>query len=366
MNKGFIKGMQLCRLFYEETVKPMLERHFPGLAWSAGRLDQGSDVLGFDTAQSMDHHWGPKTMLFLDENDASRYGQQINDIFANELPFEFHGFPTHFHEIHIDGGVLQKKNEYPIAHCVTVHTIPGFFTGYIGVDPTGPITEKDWLSMPQQALCTIARGEVFHDGLEQLNRIKKKLKWYPEEIRYYVLMCQWQRISQEEPFMARCGDVGDDLGSRIVAARMVTEIMRLAFLMERRYTPYFKWFGSAFAELSCARDLSPVLQNVLAAQNWKDRESHLSRAYEHLARMHNDMRITKYIDPHVSLFHKRPYQVIHADRFVNALYEKINSPVLCSMERKIGAIGQFTDSTDIQCWTAARKKLASVYEAAYG
>jgi hypothetical protein len=77
--------------------------------------------------------------------------------------------------------------------------------------------------------------------------------------------------------------------------------------------------------------------------------------------MHNALRITEPIDPHVSGFYNRPYRVIHADRFVDAIFGKITSPLLRSMERKIGAIGQFTDSTDIQCWTAARKKLASVY-----
>jgi hypothetical protein len=46
--------------------------------------------------------------------------------------------------------------------------------------------------------------------------------------------------------MARCGDVGDELGSRLVAARLIEE------LMQKQYWPYAKWFGTAFSKLACA------------------------------------------------------------------------------------------------------------------
>jgi len=65
----FIKGMELCERFYREAVRPLLDRYFPGVTHSAAKIDQGSEVLGFDTAQSRDHHWGPKVMLFVAEQD---------------------------------------------------------------------------------------------------------------------------------------------------------------------------------------------------------------------------------------------------------------------------------------------------------
>jgi hypothetical protein len=65
----------------------------------------------------------------------------------------------------------------------------------------------------------------------------------------YVLACQWQRVSQEEAFVGRCGEVGDELGSAVTCARLVRDLMRLTLLMARRYPPYGKWLGSAFARL---------------------------------------------------------------------------------------------------------------------
>jgi hypothetical protein len=58
--------------------------------------------------------------------------------------------------------------------------------------------------------------------------------------------------SQEEPFVARTGDVGDELGSQVIAGRLVRALMQLCFLMERRYAPYSKWFGTGFSRLSIA------------------------------------------------------------------------------------------------------------------
>ena len=43
--------------------------------------------------------------------------------------------------------------------------------------------------------------------------------------------------------------MGDELGSAVLGARLVESAMRLAFLMERTYAPYVKWFGTAFARL---------------------------------------------------------------------------------------------------------------------
>ena len=57
---AFLPGLQLSELFYREAVKPILEAAFPQVVYSAALIGPGSEVLGYDTAQSMDHHWGPK------------------------------------------------------------------------------------------------------------------------------------------------------------------------------------------------------------------------------------------------------------------------------------------------------------------
>src|SRR5204863_4867462 len=139
---------------------------------------------------------------------------------------------------------------------------------------------------------------------------RERFAYYPRDVWLYLLAAQWKRISQEEAFMGRCGDVGDELGSRIVAARLVRDLIRLCFLMERQYAPYSKWFGTAFSRLRCAAELNPIFQEVLLSKNWKEREAQLSSAYQIVARMHNALGITRPLDTGVSYYYNRPYLVI--------------------------------------------------------
>ncbi|GIH72031.1 hypothetical protein Mth01_42840 [Sphaerimonospora thailandensis] len=91
----------------------------------------------------------------------------------------------------------------------------------------------------------------------------------------YLLACQWQRLSQEEAFVGRCAEVGDDLGSALVAGRLVRDLMRLCLLLTRRYAPYAKWLGSAFRQLPIAEKLTPSLRGAVTATDYPVRERHL-------------------------------------------------------------------------------------------
>lgn len=252
----FIKGIELCERFYREAVRPLLDQYFPAVKHSAAKLDSGSEVLGFDTAQSRDHHWGPKVMIFVDEQNYDPLHAKISKVMSEKLPFTFAGYPTHFVNPHVSGGIMQFTDQRPLNHGVTIHTFGSFFKHYLDINPEYSIDEKQWLTLSQQCLCTVVRGRIFHDGLGRLRKIQEKLRWYPRDVWIYLLACQWVRLDQEEPFTARCGDVGDELGSRIVASRQVVELMRLCLLMEKRYWPYNKWFGSAFSQLECSAALS--------------------------------------------------------------------------------------------------------------
>ena len=54
-----VSGADLSRLFYEEAVRPLV-LGIAGVRHSAARIDDGSEVLGFDDETSRDHSWGPR------------------------------------------------------------------------------------------------------------------------------------------------------------------------------------------------------------------------------------------------------------------------------------------------------------------
>jgi hypothetical protein len=69
----------------------------------------------------------------------------------------------------------------------------------------------------------------------------------------------WHLIGSTQPLRARCLEVGDFLGARLLTAKLCRLVMDLAFLQERRYHPYDKWCGTAFARLDAAAVLTPLL-----------------------------------------------------------------------------------------------------------
>ena len=343
----FIPGLTLSELFFKEIVHPIILNKFPDLDFSAARLDYGSDVIGFDTPQSMDHGWGPKLTLFLTETNFDHYRDILDDYFAHHLPFECRGFPTNFGEPLADGGVMSRKETYPIHHGITITTIEKFFLNYVGVNIHLSPTPTIWLTIPQQRLRTLRAGPIFYDGLNTLSNLRQQFDWYPHDLWLYLMASQWQRINQEEPFIGRTGSVGDALGIRLIAARLIHNLMSLSLLMEKQYAPYNKWFGSAFQQLNIAPDLTPIYTDILNCTEWHNIEAHFTSAYLIVIEAHNSLGATPIIEPLVTSFHNRPYLVPHSDRFVSALLAQVKDPSIQELPPHLGSIDQIVDNTDL-------------------
>ncbi len=345
----FIQGMDLNRMFFQQVVKPLIDKNFSGLCYSAGMVGEGSDVMRFDTPTSIDHNWGPHVRIFLSEKDFAKK-DEIHEMLARELPYEFMGFPTNFTKPNESSYLVQQMKRIkkgPVNHMVQFYTIKSFFEHYLGTDPYKELTAEDWLVFPQQALVEVTGGEVFYDGLNEFNAIRDKFKYYPDEVWKYMYLIQWDKIANEESFMGRSGEVGDELGSNIIATSIVNNIMKLGFLMEKVYTPYIKWFGTGFSRLKCAAELTHILMSVVQSRSWNEREEFLGQAYEIIARMHNDLKITKPISTETSNFNGRPYKVIHAHDVYGKIEETITDPFFKNMKYKIGSIDQFIAHTRI-------------------
>ena len=223
-------------------------------------IGTGSEVLGFDTERSTDHGWGPRLKVFVDAGEVA----PVRDAIEAGLPDEFRGRPTRF-----------GWDAVAVTSHVEVAGLGAWLAQRIGFDPRRAISTKHWLCAPQQRLLEVTSGAVFHDDGGELAAVRAALAWYPDDVWLWLLASQWRRLDQEEPFVGRTAEVGDELGSRVVAARLVRDVMRLAFLLERRYAPYSKWLGSGFARLDAAATLRQPLLDVLAARDYAAREAAL-------------------------------------------------------------------------------------------
>ncbi|MCB8944925.1 MAG: DUF4037 domain-containing protein [Ardenticatenaceae bacterium] len=358
----FIPGLRLNEQFFGEVIRPLLHHHYPHLTYCAARIGSGSDVLGYDTPMSTDHDWGIRQQLFLREADFEQHGTAIHELFRQRFPPTYQGYSVHFGEPDEEGTrLLAEANAGAINHRVEVTTIGRFLANQLPFDPLGEITAADWLVTPQQKLLEVTRGQVFVDDWGELTAVRQKLAWYPHDIWLYLLMAQWSRIGQEEHFLGRTGYVDDDLGSQLLAGRLVHDVMLLCFLMEKRFAPYPKWFGTAFKELTCYEALQPTLRQVLLAEHWQQREKHLRAAYEFVAQKHNELGLTEWVEPTVRNFFGRPFQVINAGRFATPLYHAITDETVRQIKFAIGSIDQFSDNTDMRENLWLHQRLRELY-----
>lgn len=353
-----MQGLELSRRFYFEAVRPILEREFPQVEHAAALIGHGSEILGFDDERSRDHQWGPRVQLFVREPG---YADEITRTMANLLPHSVAGFPTNFGPTEEEGTVVLAELETgPINHGVETMVLGDYLRAELGVDPLQGFTAADWLATPTQRLLESTAGDVFVDPIGDLTRVRDLLTWYPHDVWLYVMAGQWRRVAQLEHFLGRTGSVGDHLGSRLIAAWLVRDLMRLALLQEHRYPPYWKWLGTAYAELR--RPESAALARALAADDWHAREDALVDAYEAVARRHNELELTEHVDPTVRPFWGRPFRVLFADRFVNALRKAIVDPNLRAVDHQAGPVDSVSDNVDFLDQPSLFRELVGLYD----
>jgi hypothetical protein len=324
----------LARGYHDDVVGPLLEAKWPGLRYAAGRLGSGSDVLGLDDATSRDHDWGLRLTLLVDE--VSR--DEVDAYLASELPATYAGLPTRF----------PFTGQTESVHHVEVDTVAGFVTGRLGCNPQGGLTTIDWLTISGQAALEVVGGPVFVDKAGDISAVRDQLRWYPDDVWRYVVACDWIRLSEEMPLMSRAGELGDDLGSRVIAARLADVAMHLAFMIERRWPPYPKWRGTMFTRLPCAREVGDALRKAVKADHWRYRQQQFARALDHLLTRQRAVDLPAPAPATVD-FWDRPYLHPNDDIITALLAEAADLP------RGLGSIEQRSDNVAVLVNPAARR-----------
>ncbi len=327
-------GLELAHAFYRDILAGILG----DVPHAAAALGEGSEILGFDTARSTDHSWGLRAQIFV-EADAVKSVQARIDV---QLPEAYRGWPVRYH----------RWQTNRVEHHVEIATLHDWLQKQLGCDPRLSMTTSVWLSIPQQLLVEVTAGRVFHDDSGELTKVRDLLAWYPHDLWLWIMASQWHRLQEDESFIGRTAELEDDLGSRLIAARIVDNAVRLCFLQERRYAPYAKWLGTAFARLDAARQVGPLLQAVQVAAGFAEREHRVLNLYKAMAHRHNAIGVTSAPSITTQPFEVginnavRPFQVLNADRFVQACLASIGDEQLRDLPL-VGSIDQLIHPTDL-------------------
>jgi hypothetical protein len=283
----FIPSLELANMLYEREVAPLLADRFPGVPYAAATLGMCSEVLGLDDEVSTDHEWGPRLWLYLAEADQARYADQMNAALRQALPTVFAGLEMQWRQPGVD---LHDTREKALYH-VSVGTVSGALRFLGGLDAL-PLGDVDWLRVSEQHLLEFTAGAVYRDDVGELTRARAQLAHYPDPVLCYLLMSQWYALNGAWFPLGRIGARGDALGVRLQAARAAESLMRIAFMVSRRYFPYRKWFGTLFARLPIAAELAPILSDLLAEGDWRRVEERIADASAVLLEAQNALGLT--------------------------------------------------------------------------
>ncbi len=310
---------------------PAVDARWPGLPRAAGRLGSGSDVLGLDDAVSRDHDWGLRLNLLVSADMAAHVDAYLEET----LPESFEGLPTRF----------RTTWDAHRRHRVQVQDVASFVHSRTGVDLRDPLSTDDWLMLTGQAVLEVTAGPVFVDTDGALTASRAALCWYPDEMWKYVVAADWARLAQELPFVGRTAEVGDDLGSRVVTARLVEVATHLAHLVDRRWPPYSKWLGTSLTRLPRSHVVAEPLARALISTHWRTREDGLVEAVGTLNRLQADAGLPTVDDP-VEQFWDRAYRGIRVE-VLETLEKSIDDPTVRALPRGVGSADQWSHNADV-------------------
>ncbi|MEZ0449106.1 DUF4037 domain-containing protein [Cellulomonas sp. ICMP 17802] len=359
---AFVPGLELARALYD-AVRPLLVAR--GLAHTAALVGPGSDVLGLDDATSTDHDWGPRFQLLLSASDHAAHAADLHEQLRTTAPARVAGWTTRAAAAAADGtrGPGDGEDDGPVDHRIEILTLDALLQRLLGpVDPRRTMTVADWLVVPQQRLLAVTAGAVFHDDLG-LERVRSTLRAYPHDVGLYQQAAAWSAIGQDEHLAPRAGLAGDDLGSRLITARVCRTAAQLAFLQEGRYAPYDKWLGTALERLGSTGPLRAAMAATLSADAWAARQERLGDVLVELVRRHNRLGLTPPVAERTTPFHGRPFDVVGGAAVAGLLVAALTDPEVRALAARplVGGIDLVTASTDLATDSGRTAALRGLY-----
>jgi hypothetical protein len=280
----------------------------------------------------------------------------MREMFSHELPLKYCGFPTNQFQ---GCWGMEEIEKGPVNHWIEIETVQSFFNRDVDWDCKNPPGLHEWLSFTEQGLCELTSGEIFHDGIGEITVARKWISYYPDEIWSFKMWCLWSAIAEEDAFVGRCNDLEDSIGERLITCRIVNKLMKLCFLLERRYYPYSKWFGTAFKKLDCGQRLLIVINRIMQANDFTERNDALCDLFQEVGKMHNRLGITKSIDTHIINYHERPYTGMDPEPFCEELKDLFAEEIR-NYDLKLLSKTVLYDDSNFGSYKDEMKKLAEI------
>ena len=231
-------GMQLSRDYFDKLCFPALNKVFPEQVnrMAIGLVGEGSECYGFDDQISQDHDFAPRVMVWLNQEDYTTFGQQLQQV-LDSVPKDLKQTDT-----------MQTSAWSHVGKSVFV--IEDFYAKFTGLYHI-PETLDQWRAIPEHHLSVATNGQIFFDPRGQFTAYRNALlNYYPEDVRLKKIAARSMKIAQAGQYnFARCVKRGEYVAADLAGAEFVDAGISMVFLLNRRYKPFYKWMHHALKDL---------------------------------------------------------------------------------------------------------------------
>lgn len=226
----WISNLERSKAFYENEGKTMIHSLF--LEYenriAVGLVGEGSDCYGFDDEISMDHDYGVGFCMWLTDEDYEKIGKELQAAYDR----------------------LVGSTEGRLSYRRGVFSISEFY---------GNLEEAE-----EYQLAELTNGMVFKDDLGLFSDVRNKLlSYYPEHIWRKKLAQSMHDFSQyAQSNYARMMGRSDGITARICIGKAMETTMDMVYLLNRTYTPYYKWKKKGLEKLGASKKILSLLECV--------------------------------------------------------------------------------------------------------
>lgn len=255
-----MKGLEEARKFYEEAGAEMISRNFGDFEnrIAVGLVGHGSECFGFDDQTSRDHDFETGFCIWLTKDDEEKVGFRLMRAYDKLVKS-------------VNGERADRVVENGFQG---VFVTGDFYRRYTGCDGA-PKTWQDWLYTNSAYFAEATNGEVFRDDLGEFTKIRNEiLHGMPEDVRAKKIgSCSLKAAQSGQYNYARCLAHGEEGAAMLALFEFVTNAIELAFLLNRKHCPYYKWALRSMDGLDKFAELKQPLEYLLTADNDKAGQS---------------------------------------------------------------------------------------------
>lgn len=250
-----MKGLELSEKIYYEYGEKMIKENFADVEkyLAVGLAGSGSECFGFDDELSQDHDFEPGFCIFIPDEIDSKTEFQLERAYA-KLPKEFMGYTRS--PLNPVGG-----NRHGVIR------ISRFFEEKTG-SKTADIPTVGWFCIAEQFPAEATNGKIFCDNLGMMTHLREKVAYMPDDVRLKKLAGNILLMAQSGQYnYPRCIKRGETAAAQLAVGEFVNTALKVIFLLNKKYIPYYKWTFRALKDLQKLSGLYGDLEYLISSDN---------------------------------------------------------------------------------------------------